>query len=517
MEQQWQSPIITKSEVLNANFLSATGQRLTPTGKISHAKTRVYTQRYRKEWEQMPDFIGWLTSVPFQPTRAYCLFCKKNLHAHRLSLLKHTCTMKHQRAALLHEVEEKKRAAGEHVMGEDVEVEEIDGIEAVEYAKAEIEENDDEVEYVVERLETDDELDDGQIKDPNADGGKMGEEEGVPHMHMHSDEEDIKHPIKKIKLERVKPCEDPLGDAMEHVQSEYLEEPDNSEPVQMEMIVESEDQSNEVEVMSILPDAEDPNKHAPKDSHENGTGIHRVDNKLDKQSAKSLEGECKREDSGIVMACPLPILNTAYQINTSTGPTSNTIGMLQPVNAIPIAPAHNKTITLTSGGKTLTLTGGTFQPANQVDDATKGVQTNKDQLAVASTSYQNQRKHVLVKNPVVKKPRISTHVLDMSKGLPVGGLQVSLYKLMDGRWTFLNESNTSPNGRCVDLVDNMKQFTAGRYKIHFDVDKYFTLRRIETMYPFIEIVFDVKNPAGHYHIPVLLSPFGYTTYRGSER
>lgn len=79
-------------------------------------------------------------------------------------------------------------------------------------------------------------------------------------------------------------------------------------------------------------------------------------------------------------------------------------------------------------------------------------------------------------------------------------------------------SNTSPNGRCVDLVDNMKvNFTAGRYKIHFDVDKYFTLRRIETMYPFIEIVFDVKNPAGHYHIPVLLSPFGYTTYRGSER
>lgn len=79
-------------------------------------------------------------------------------------------------------------------------------------------------------------------------------------------------------------------------------------------------------------------------------------------------------------------------------------------------------------------------------------------------------------------------------------------------------SNTSPNGRCNDLVDNSKSnFTAGRYKMHFDVDKYFTLRRIETMYPFIEIVFDVKNPTGNYHIPVLLSPFGYTTYRGSDR
>lgn len=61
------------------------------------------------------------------------------------------------------------------------------------------------------------------------------------------------------------------------------------------------------------------------------------------------------------------------------------------------------------------------------------------------------------------------------------------------------------------------QITAGRYKIHFDVDKYFTLRRIETMYPFIEIVFDVKNPTGNYHIPILLSPFSYTTYRGPDR
>lgn len=49
--------------------------------------------------------IGWLTSVPFQPNHAYCKYCKKNLHAHRLSLLKHTCTMKHQRAALQHKEE----------------------------------------------------------------------------------------------------------------------------------------------------------------------------------------------------------------------------------------------------------------------------------------------------------------------------------------------------------------------------------------------------------------------------
>ncbi|CAL7933529.1 unnamed protein product [Xylocopa violacea] len=550
MEKKWH-PIIPSGTVLHANLLTPTGQRLTPTGKISHAKTRVYTQRYRKEWEQMPDFKGWLTSVPFQPTRAYCMYCKKNLHAHRLSLLKHTCTMKHQRAALLHEAEEKKKAASWKINTkiEKIEVEEVDEIEHIEHAQMEVEENEDDVEYVVERLETDDELDESQIKNPPEDvAGEAEEEEEEEeeyedgaNMQMPSDEDDVEHSVKKIKMERIENCDDSFTDAMDHTQNEYLEDTDNQETVQMEMVVESEDQSNsQVQVVSILPDAEDCNKESLKESCENGRTTQRGDNKLDRKCAKNLQDECKEQgESGIMVACPLPILRTAYQINSSAAPTSTTIGVLQPVNTIPIAPAQNKTITLTSGGKTVTLTGGTFQPAtqyvlsklkgkfptlvmadrkpaiaaNQTEDAVKSVQTNKEQLAVASTSYQNPKK-----NPTTKKPRISTHVVDTSKGLPIGGLQVSLYKLMDGRWTFLNESNTSPNGRCVDLVDNMKvNFTAGRYKIHFDVDKYFTLRRIETMYPFIEIVFDVKNPAGHYHIPVLLSPFGYTTYRGSER
>lgn len=68
--------------------------------------------------------------MPFQPTRAYCMYCKKNLHAHRLSLLKHTCTMKHQRAALLHDAEEKKKfAARKGNVEEKVEVEEVEEME----------------------------------------------------------------------------------------------------------------------------------------------------------------------------------------------------------------------------------------------------------------------------------------------------------------------------------------------------------------------------------------------------
>ncbi|XP_076286924.1 uncharacterized protein LOC143212233 isoform X2 [Lasioglossum baleicum] len=537
--------MITSPEtVMHASLLSPTGQRLTPTGKISHAKTRVYTQRYRKEWEQMPDFKGWLTSVPFQVTRAYCMYCKKNLHAHRLSLLKHTCTMKHQRAALLHEAEEKKKALAQKLNGEEEVEVEISEIDACETIQTEV--DDEGVEYVVERLETDDELDETHIK---GDVDDVDDDEENMHLQMSMEEdEDVKHSTKKIKMERVEVCdttEDPLADAMDQMQSEYLEEPENHDGnVQMEMVVESEDHSSsEIQVVALLSDEEDSNKESQKESCENGETILQSESKTDRKSSRLMHDEKHQVDSDILVACPLPILGaTSYQINSSIASPTNTIGVLQPVNSLPIAPAQNKTITLTSGGKTLTLSGGTFQPgtqyvlskiknklptvlladrkpaiaANQAGDAPKPISINKEQTAVAGTSYQTPKKSV--RSSTSKKPQISTHVVDTSKGLPVGGLQVSLYKLMDGRWTFLNESNTSPNGRCVDLVDSIRaSFTAGRYKIHFDVDKYFTLRRIATMYPFIEVVFDVKDPAGHYHIPLLLSPFGYSTYRGSEK
>lgn len=554
MEKKPATLIAVNESALRANLLG-TEPRLTPTGKISHAKTRVYTQRYRKEWEQMPDFKGWLTSVAFQPTRAYCMYCKKNLHAHRLSLLKHTCTMKHQRASLSYEAEAKKQEVEEkYEPAVELEVEESDAIETLENTPAETEENEDEIEYVVERLdEIDDvELNESQIKEQENTVGEeeVGEEEYANiediNLRVSSDEDDVKPSLKKIKMESVENCKDTLAEAMAHVHGEYLEEVDDQENIQMEMIVESEENNLEMQDETDLSETIDNNKKVIKERRENNRSVRR-NTKNEKKSGVKQEGSKQQTDSGLVMTCPLPILSTAYQINSSVAATPNTIGVLQPVNTLPIAPAQNKTITLTSGGKTLTLTGGTFQPGTQyvlsklknklptlvmadkksicitkqdslkINTTTKGSQ---DEVVTASTSQSSLKKHVILKpvKSATKKPRVSTHVIDTSKGVPVGGLQVSLYKLMDGRWTFLNESNTGPNGRCTDLVDNAKvNFTAGRYKIHFDIDKYFTLRRIETMYPFIEIVFDVKNPTGHYHIPVLLSPFGYSTYRGSDR
>ncbi|RLU16449.1 hypothetical protein DMN91_010517 [Ooceraea biroi] len=112
------------------------------------------------------------------------------------------------------------------------------------------------------------------------------------------------------------------------------------------------------------------------------------------------------------------------------------------------------------------------------------------------------------------KLRISTYIVDNTKGLPISGLQVGLYKLMDGEWTFLNECNTNMKGLFINPLGKM-DCTIGRYKLRFDVDKYFTLRRIETMIPFIEFIFDVKNVNSHYHVLLLLSPFSYTIYGGT--
>ncbi|XP_011315399.1 uncharacterized protein [Fopius arisanus] len=505
--------VIDSNQTILAEGIFA-APKLTPTGKISHAKTRVYTQRYRKEWEQMPDFKGWLTSVAAQPTRAYCIYCKKNLHAHRLSLLKHTCTMKHQRAALLAQSEDPKKSdleESDKVLETDVGFEEVTVVGSI---KNLIHEDEDEVEeYVVESLEVEDEEEE-ETNDSN--DMQTNQEDEMENARLSSGDEEDKSPAKKIKLEHY-PRRDALAEAMIHVHGDYLDQNDDG-TVGLDMEVESE--------TTILPDREDEEASDGED-----------------KAAKSKIKHLQIEDTSVSETSQKSKI-VAYKINSADLSELN----LQGGNTVTISTNNNKTLTLNTG-KTVTLNaskiGNSTQfvlskvkgnlPAlvmagsksvNHRQLAPKcGVQTSPSNsvLAVASTSANIgqevlKQQEIQKQNDVVKNPCISTHVMDTSKGTPVAGLQVSLYKLMDGRWTFLNESTTSGSGRCTDLVNTGKTaFTAGRYKMHFDVDKYFTLRRIETLYPFIEIVFDVKNPTGNYHIPVLLSPYGYTTYRGSDR
>jgi 5-hydroxyisourate hydrolase len=101
-------------------------------------------------------------------------------------------------------------------------------------------------------------------------------------------------------------------------------------------------------------------------------------------------------------------------------------------------------------------------------------------------------------------------VLDTSAGRPAAGVPVALYGEGIGAKEPIAESATDPDGRVRALAD----VPAGVYRLRFDVGEYFAAGGVRTFFPWVEIVFIVEESA-HYHVPLLISPFGYSTYRGS--
>lgn len=111
--------------------------------------------------------------------------------------------------------------------------------------------------------------------------------------------------------------------------------------------------------------------------------------------------------------------------------------------------------------------------------------------------------------------RISTHVLDLGLGKPAAGVTVRLEKQQSStEWPRICSSQTDQDGRCPQLL-NEGILAAGTYRLHFDTGAYFAARNIETLYPFVEITFQVRDADSHLHIPLLLNANGYTTYRGT--
>lgn len=109
---------------------------------------------------------------------------------------------------------------------------------------------------------------------------------------------------------------------------------------------------------------------------------------------------------------------------------------------------------------------------------------------------------------------ISTHVLDTSRGQPARGVRVSLERRSDsGDWTKAGAGITDGNGRVTELLAENQQLEPATYRLIFRTGDYFEAR--ECFYPEVAIEFSVRDPAAHYHVPLLLSPYGYTTYRGS--
>lgn len=109
---------------------------------------------------------------------------------------------------------------------------------------------------------------------------------------------------------------------------------------------------------------------------------------------------------------------------------------------------------------------------------------------------------------------ISTHVLDTTSGRPAQGIRVSLERQSDGtRWIPLGDGVTDANGRIAQFLPSNETLQTGAYHLIFHISAYFDQQ--DSFYPEITVEFRVNDPALHYHVPLLLSPYGYITYRGS--
>lgn len=111
------------------------------------------------------------------------------------------------------------------------------------------------------------------------------------------------------------------------------------------------------------------------------------------------------------------------------------------------------------------------------------------------------------------KSPITTHVLDTSLGRPARNVPARLEQVTETQNLLLGTSATNADGRIADLLD--VPLETGRYRITFDTASYFAERGVPCFYPEVSILFEVTDASQHHHVPLLLSPFGYSTYRGS--
>lgn len=111
---------------------------------------------------------------------------------------------------------------------------------------------------------------------------------------------------------------------------------------------------------------------------------------------------------------------------------------------------------------------------------------------------------------------ITTHVLDTARGAPAAGVPIVLeQRASDGGFLRIGHGETDADGRLRTLLASVAHFTAGVYRLTFDVGAYHKRHNVEGFYPEVSVVFEVRDSTQHYHVPLLLSPFGYSTYRGS--
>lgn len=125
-------------------------------------------------------------------------------------------------------------------------------------------------------------------------------------------------------------------------------------------------------------------------------------------------------------------------------------------------------------------------------------------LAFASFSFAQETKY-----------QLSSHILDITLGKPAVGVKITLSKQNNkGQWENVDEKYTDNNGRITDFIKQDGKDNTGIYKLTYHTKPYFEKLSQASFYPFIEVVFELKDNE-HYHVPITLSAFGYSTYRGS--
>jgi len=111
---------------------------------------------------------------------------------------------------------------------------------------------------------------------------------------------------------------------------------------------------------------------------------------------------------------------------------------------------------------------------------------------------------------------ITTHILDVTRGRPAARVPIMLEVLGDSHtWTELGRGKTDNDGRLKTLLPAGHQLRAADYRLTFDTATYFRGLEAETFYPLVQVMFTIRDPSQNYHVPLLLSAYGYSTYRGS--
>ena len=110
---------------------------------------------------------------------------------------------------------------------------------------------------------------------------------------------------------------------------------------------------------------------------------------------------------------------------------------------------------------------------------------------------------------------LSVHVLNLENGLPSPDVKVTLEEQKNGKWVQISEATTNAQGRIAELFPENKSFNTAVYKVTFKTGDWFKSNNQRTFFPEVPVIFQVDGSVKHYHIPLLLSPYGYSTYRGN--